>query len=156
MQSVNYVLVLPAHNEPFHGLHARIDQLIARQDDEGTFFFVGRRKQIIRRSGKNISAAEVESVLTLARHELQAAVVPVPDPVREEEVFACVVTDSQLQHTHESAEALLQQAAERLFYFKLPAYIAFVSALPTTATQKLRYGAKDKGSLTAHLQPRRP
>lgn len=114
---------------------------LARQDDEGTFFFVGRRKQIIRRSGENISAAEVESVLTLTEHVLQAAVVPVPDAIREEEVFACVVTDSQLPPTRESAAALLKQAAERISYFKLPGYVAFVSTLPTTATQKLRYGA---------------
>jgi acyl-CoA synthetase (AMP-forming)/AMP-acid ligase II len=114
---------------------------LARQDEDGTLFFVGRRKQIIRRSGENISAAEVESVLTLAPHVLQAAVVPVPDAIREEEVFACVVTDSRLPPTRASAEALLQQAAERISYFKLPGYVAFVPTLPTTGTQKLRYGA---------------
>jgi acyl-coenzyme A synthetase/AMP-(fatty) acid ligase len=68
-------------------------------------------------------------------------VVPVPDAIREEEVFACVVTDSRLPPTRASAEALLQQAAERISYFKLPGYVAFVPTLPTTGTQKLRYGA---------------
>lgn len=114
---------------------------LVRQDEEGCFFFVGRRKQIIRRSGENISAAEVESVLASCRKVLQAAVVPVPDEVREEEVFACLVPDEGLAPTQESAEGLLQQMAAHLSYFKLPGYIAFVRELPTTATQKLRYGA---------------
>ncbi len=114
---------------------------LVRQDEEGCFFFVGRRKQIIRRSGENISAAEVESVLASCSNVRLAAVVPVPDEVREEEVFACVVPDAGLLPTRESAEDLLRQMAEHLSYFKLPGYIAFVRELPTTTTQKLRYGA---------------
>lgn len=113
---------------------------LVRQDDEGCFFFVGRRKQIIRRSGENISAAEVESVLAACRNVRQAAVVPVPDEVREEEVFACLVADEGLAPTQENAEGLVQQMAAHISYFKLPGYIAFVRELPTTATQKLRYG----------------
>ena len=114
---------------------------LVRQDTEGCFFFVGRRKQIIRRSGENISAAEVESVLASCRNVRQAAVVPIPDEIREEEVFACLVPDEGLAPTQESAEGLLQQMAAHISYFKLPGYIAFVHELPTTATQKLRYGA---------------
>lgn len=114
---------------------------LAREDADGSFFFVGRRKQIIRRSGENISAAEVESALALAEHVVQVAVVPVPDEIREEEVFACIVADPQLAPTQESAEALLTHAAKRISYFKLPGYVAFLPTLPTTSTQKLRYGA---------------
>lgn len=114
---------------------------LVRQDDEGCLFFVGRRKQIIRRSGENISAAEVESLLASCGNVLQAAVVPVPDEIREEEVFACLVPDAGLAPTQESAEDLLKQMAAHISYFKLPGYIAFVRELPTTATQKLRYGA---------------
>lgn len=113
---------------------------MVRQDEDGSFFFVGRRKQIIRRSGENISAAEVEAALASCRNVRQAAVVPVSDEIREEEVFACVVADIGLAPTQETAEGLLHQMAEHLSYFKLPGYIAFVSELPTTATQKLRYG----------------
>jgi acyl-CoA synthetase (AMP-forming)/AMP-acid ligase II len=114
---------------------------LVRQNEEGCYFFVGRRKQIVRRSGENISAAEVESVLAACRNVRQAAVVPVPDEIREEEVFACVVPGGGLTPSQEAAEGLLQQMAEHLSYFKLPGYIAFVGQLPTTATQKLRYGA---------------
>ena len=114
---------------------------LVRQDDEGCLFFVGRRKQIIRRSGENISAAEVESILASCGNVRQAAVVSVPDQVREEEVFACLIADAELAPTRENAEGLLRQMATHISYFKLPGYIAFVRELPTTATQKLRYGA---------------
>ena len=114
---------------------------LARQNAAGSIFFVGRRKQIIRRSGENISAAEVESVLSSLEHVLQVAVVPVPDPIREEEVFALVVADEHLAPSQDAAEELVRQAAKRISYFKLPGYLAFVPRLPTTSTQKLRYGA---------------
>ncbi len=113
---------------------------LARTDEEGAFFFVGRRKQIIRRSGENISAAEVEAVLSGLAGVRQAAVVPVPDPVREEEVFACVVMEDGLEASEPAAIGLLREAAAHLSYFKLPGYLAFVASMPTTSTQKLRYG----------------
>ncbi len=108
---------------------------------DGSFFFVGRRKQIIRRSGENISAAEVEVALGAQPRVKEVAVVPVPDDLREEEVFACIVAESDSVPSDALAAAILAGAGERLAYFKLPGYIAFVDALPVTATQKLRYGA---------------
>ena len=56
-------------------------------------------------------------------------------------MFACVVLDAGLSPTRESAEDLLRQMAKHVSYYKLPGYIAFVRELPTTATQKVRYGA---------------
>lgn len=114
---------------------------LARRGADGSIFFVGRRKQIIRRSGENISAAEVESVLAADTRIKEAAVVPVPDELREEEVFACIVLQPDVPPSAALVEAILGAAAERLAYFKLPGYIAFVGSLPVTATQKRRYGA---------------
>jgi acyl-CoA synthetase (AMP-forming)/AMP-acid ligase II len=114
---------------------------LAMRDEGGSIFFAGRRKQLVRRSGENISVIEVESILGAIDHVRQVAVVPVPDAIREEEVFACIVTDGELVASQEAAEALIRLAAERLSYFKLPAYIAFLLQLPMTTTQKPRYGA---------------
>jgi acyl-CoA synthetase (AMP-forming)/AMP-acid ligase II len=114
---------------------------LARRAADGTFFFVGRRKQIIRRSGENISAAEVEAALGAQPCVKEVAVVPVPDDLREEEVFACIVAEPDSVPSDALATAILAGAGERLAYFKLPGYIAFVDSLPVTATQKLRYGA---------------
>lgn len=63
---------------------------VARRDDRGLLYFVGRKKEIIRRSGENISAAEVEGVLRSHPKVVEAAVVPVPDQLRGEEVKAYV------------------------------------------------------------------
>ena len=58
---------------------------------DGMLYFVDRKKNIIRRSGENIAAAEVEAVLQAHDAVAQVAVLAVPDELREEEVMACVV-----------------------------------------------------------------
>jgi acyl-coenzyme A synthetase/AMP-(fatty) acid ligase len=60
-------------------------------DGDGYLFFVGRTKDIIRRSGENIAAAEVENAVMEHPKIAEAAAVPVPDPVRDEEVKIYVV-----------------------------------------------------------------
>ena len=64
---------------------------LVRQGDDGSLFFVDRSKNIIRRSGENIAAVEVESALQAHPDVLASAVCPVPDEIRGEEVFAFVV-----------------------------------------------------------------
>jgi acyl-CoA synthetase (AMP-forming)/AMP-acid ligase II len=113
---------------------------LARRGADGALFFVGRRKQMIRRSGENISAAEVEAVLAVHPSVKEAAVVPVPDEIREEEVFAFIVVPADVMPTSALVDVILRAAAERLAYYKLPGYFAFVDSLPVTATQKPRYG----------------
>ena len=61
---------------------------------DGMLHFVDRKKNIIRRSGENIAAAEIEALLLTHPEVLQAAVLPVHDEVREEEVLACIVLKS--------------------------------------------------------------
>ncbi len=62
-----------------------------RQDETGCLYFVDRKKNIIRRSGENIAAVEVEGILGKHPRVAQCAVIAVKDELREEEVFACVV-----------------------------------------------------------------
>ncbi|MBV8614844.1 MAG: AMP-binding protein [Acetobacteraceae bacterium] len=115
---------------------------VVRADAEGYLYFVERKKNLIRRSGENIAAAEVESVLR--RHELVAdvAVAATPDAVREEEVLACVVPHTTIQAARmaEAAEAIVRAALEELSYFKVPGWVAFLDALPLTASQKVARG----------------
>jgi acyl-coenzyme A synthetase/AMP-(fatty) acid ligase len=56
-------------------------------------------------------------------------------------VFAFIVVPADATPTGALADAILHAAAERLAYYKLPGYFAFVESLPVTATQKPRYGA---------------
>ncbi len=116
---------------------------VVRADADGYLYFVDRKKNVIRRSGENIAAAEVESVLR--RHELVAdvAVAATPDATREEEVLACIVPRAPVPSARmaEAAEAIVRAALEELSYFKVPGWIAFVDALPLTASQKVARGA---------------
>ena len=115
---------------------------VVRADADGHFYFVERKKNLIRRSGENIAAAEVESVLR--RHALVAdvAVAATPDSMREEEVLACVVPRAPIAPAGmpEAAEAIVRAALEELSYFKVPGWVAFVDALPLTASQKVARG----------------
>ena len=76
---------------------------------------------------------------------------PVADDVRGEEVFALVklaaeaVDDPRAQLAEEIARA----CAERLAYFKVPGYVAFVDTIPVTATQKLQRSETRRGGARA-------
>jgi crotonobetaine/carnitine-CoA ligase len=111
---------------------------IVRQDASGMLYFVDRSKNIIRRSGENVAAAEVEAVLQSAPWVKQVAVVACPDEVREAEVLACVVPRAGTSIDAALARDLHDWAAERLAYYKAPGWVLFLDALPTTGTQKIQ------------------
>jgi acyl-CoA synthetase (AMP-forming)/AMP-acid ligase II len=109
---------------------------IVMRDADGYHYFVDRKKNIIRRSGENIAAVEVESVLVQHPAVRQVAVAATPDPVRGDEVLALVVREGEV-----SAEELTRWCLERLAYYKAPGHVAFVDRLPLTATEKIQRGA---------------
>ncbi len=104
---------------------------------DGTLYFVDRKKNIIRRSGENIAAAEVEAALLTHPDILQVAVLAVKDETREEEVLACIVLRSGTAGVP-LAEAIFRFANERLTYYKAPGWIWFTDDLPKTGTQKIQ------------------
>jgi len=113
---------------------------LVKRDVEGRIYFVDRNKNIIRRSGENISAVEVERVVGEHASVKAAAVAPVPDALRGDEVFACIeprVAFKGEEDRNAAAEALVRFCMARLAYFKAPGYVAFVDSLPVTATQKI-------------------
>jgi acyl-CoA synthetase (AMP-forming)/AMP-acid ligase II len=111
---------------------------VVRQMPDGMLVFLDRKKNIIRRSGENIAAAEVEACLQAHDAVSQVAVLAVPDEVREEEVMACVVTMPGRVCARELGEQLQDWCLERLAYFKAPGWLLFVETLPTTGTQKIQ------------------
>jgi acyl-CoA synthetase (AMP-forming)/AMP-acid ligase II len=108
-----------------------------RQEKDGMLHFVDRKKNIIRRSGENIAAAEVEAVLQSHALVKQVAVIAVPDELREEEVFACVVLAQSID-ANDAADTLFDHCNAELAYFKTPGWIYFADSLPTTGTQKIQ------------------
>jgi acyl-CoA synthetase (AMP-forming)/AMP-acid ligase II len=113
---------------------------VVTHDGAGLLYFFDRKKNVIRRSGENIAVLEVEGVLATLPGIAAVAVAPVPDDIRGEEVFALVLPRPDASADRAAAEAIIRAAAERLSYHKLPGWIAFVEAIPVTATQKLRRG----------------
>jgi len=108
----------------------------AWQHADGAIVFVDRLKHMIRRAGENVSGAEVEGVVNVAPGVVQSAVVAGHDATRQEEVVAIIVATTPA--TLESAQDDFDFCAKRLAYYKLPAWIAFVHALPMTSTNKIQ------------------
>jgi len=115
---------------------------MVRSDAAGHLFFVDRKKNVIRRSGENISAVEVESVLNQHPSVKTSAVAAAPDEVRGDEVLACIITRDPLPESERTALAssIVQHALAQLAYYKAPGYVAFVEELPLTSSQKIQRG----------------
>jgi acyl-CoA synthetase (AMP-forming)/AMP-acid ligase II len=113
---------------------------IVSVDADGDFHFIDRKKNVIRRSGENISAVEVEGVLLQHPGIASVGVTAVPDDVRGDEVMACVVPRVPVNELERDAYAreLVEFCLSRLAYFKAPGYIGFCERLPLTATEKIQ------------------
>ncbi len=109
-----------------------------RRGPDGQLHFVDRRKNIIRRSGENIAALEVEAALAGHPAIAQVAVIAAPDPLRDEEVLACVVPHHASNVDLQTAISIQDWCLDRLSYFKAPGYVAFIDELPTTSTNKVQ------------------
>jgi len=114
---------------------------LARIDADGRIFFVGRDKDMIRRSGENIAAAEVEAVI--AQHDAVrlAACVAVADDIRGEEVKAYVVLQPGHGPDDTPPADLAAFCADRLAYFKVPRYWTYRADLPRTPSERVIKGA---------------
>ncbi|WP_020664547.1 ATP-dependent acyl-CoA ligase [Amycolatopsis benzoatilytica] len=109
---------------------------LARMDAEGRVYYLGRTKDMIRRSGENISADEVERALLQHPAVQLAAVLAVPDELRGEEVKAYVVCAGERPAPQELAEFCAQQLA----YFKVPRFWTFADDLPRTPSERVAKG----------------
>ena len=116
-----------------------------RQDARGYFYIVGRIKDMIRRSGENIAAREVEAVLRGLPEIVEAAAVPVPDPTRGEEVKVYVVLGPSLTPTDLPPERIVAHCEANLARFKVPRFIAYSDALPKTPSGKIAKTALTHG-----------
>lgn len=113
---------------------------VVSRDAEGHLHFVDRRKNIIRRSGENIAAVEVETILNRHPAVAQCAVAPAEDSLRGEEV-AVLVRPASGSGDAEAALALVEWALGEMAYYKVPGWIGFVDDLPLTGTAKIQRGA---------------
>ena len=106
-------------------------------DGDGLVHFAGRTKDMIRRGGENIAAAEVEAVLADHPVVALAACVAVPDDLRQEEVKAFVVPVDAVSPPEVDLGDIARFAAERLAPFKVPRYWEARAELPLTPSQRV-------------------
>jgi len=104
---------------------------------DGTYTFVSRIKEVIRRRGENLSPLEVEDVLAEHPAVLECAVVGVPSDLTEEEVKAFIVAAAGQHSDHLDFAELRAFAAARLAAFKVPRYWQQIDALPRTPTARI-------------------
>jgi crotonobetaine/carnitine-CoA ligase len=107
---------------------------LVRVNNDGTFTFAGRKKELIRRRGENLSPMEVEMALEEHPAVAEAAVVGVPSELSEEDVKAFVVLAEEPAAT---LSELRDFVARRLAQFKVPRYFEAVEDFPRTPTGRI-------------------
>ncbi len=107
---------------------------IARMDEEGYFYIVDRKKELIKPGGNQVWPREVEEVIASHAKVLEVGVAGVPDEYKGEAVKAWVVVKPGETLTEEE---LAQWCQERLARFKIPSYVEFRNQLPKTAVGKI-------------------
>jgi crotonobetaine/carnitine-CoA ligase len=119
--------------EAFHDGWFKTGDLV-RRDEDGYFFFVSRKKDIIRRRGENIAGAELDRVVGSHPAVHEAAAIPVAAELGEDEILVAVVLKPGKSAT---AHEIAQWCRENLAPQKVPRYVVFVADLPHTPTHKV-------------------
>jgi crotonobetaine/carnitine-CoA ligase len=115
---------------------------LARRDEAGYLYFLGRKKDIVRRAGENVAAAEVENVLRSHPEVLEVAVVPVPDELRGEEVKAYVALVEEASPSVVTPASLIGFCRDRLAKHKVPRYIEYrTEPFPRTPSMRVKKSA---------------
>lgn len=106
-----------------------------RQDKEGFFHFVDRKKDALRRRGENISSYEVEAVVNCHPAVLESAAIPIQSELGEDEVMVCLTLKSGQRLT---PLELIAHCEQEMAYFMVPRYLRFLKALPKTPTERVQ------------------
>lgn len=135
----NPAMMLGYFREPEKTAEALVDDWLhtgdsAWQAEDGYFYFVDRKKDIVRRRGENVSSLEVEMVVNTHPDVQESAVIGVPSDLTDEELCVFVVPRDGVTV---DPEAIIAWCDENLAAFKVPRYVELVEALPKTPTAKI-------------------
>ncbi|WP_051539654.1 class I adenylate-forming enzyme family protein [Sulfitobacter sp. 20_GPM-1509m] len=108
-----------------------------RKDAQGYHYIVGRKKDMIRRSGENIACREVEGVLRDMEAIEEVALIAVPDALRGEEVKAFISLQKGATGDAALVGQIVEYAGHRLASFKVPRYFEFIETMPRTTSFKV-------------------
>lgn len=104
------------------------------QDDNGWFFFVDRKSNMVKRAGENISTTEIEDILVEHPAVAEAAVIGVPDPIRDQAIKAFVRLNPGRSVTLDELEEFCRT---HMAAFKVPSFYEIVDDFPRTCSMKI-------------------
>lgn len=107
---------------------------IARMDEDGYFYVLDRKKDLIKVSGYQVWPREVEEVIATHPSVQEVGVAGIPHPVRGEAVKAWVVVKPGYTL---SADDIIQWCKQSLVYYKIPIEVEFLERLPRSTVGKL-------------------
>jgi crotonobetaine/carnitine-CoA ligase len=112
-------------------------------DEDGFLYYVGRKKDAIRRRGENISAFEIEAAVNQHPAVLESAAIAVPSDLGEDDVKIVVVLKPGTELTPED---LIRHCEPRMAYFMIPRYVEFKDSLPKNPSQRIeKYKLRSDG-----------
>jgi len=107
---------------------------ILKKDNDGYYYFVDRKKDVIVSGGENVSSIEVESCIKVHPKVLDVAIIPVPDEKWGDRVHACIVAKKDINITEEE---IIDYCKKQLSGFKIPKTISFEESLPYSPNMKV-------------------
>jgi crotonobetaine/carnitine-CoA ligase len=107
---------------------------MVKRDSDGYFYFISRIRDIIRRRGENIAAAELDRVVGEHPAVAEAGTIAVPSEMGEDEIFVVCALKPGMSAT---AQEIADWCRARLAPQKVPRFVAFVDELPHTPTHKI-------------------
>ena len=120
-------------------------------DEDGDFFYAGRKKASMRRRGENISAWEIESVVNQHPAVLESAAHAVPSELSEDEIkLVIVLKPGQMA----KPEEILDFCKGKMAYYAIPRYVEFRNSLPKTGTHRMEYGVLKQEGITSQTWDR--
>ena len=119
--------------DTFHDNWFKTGDLV-RRDADGYYTFISRKRDIIRRRGENIAAAELDRVVGEHPAVAEAGTIAVPSELGEDDIFVVVAPKPGAKVT---AEDIAEWCRTRLAPQKVPRYVAFMDELPHTPTHKI-------------------
>ncbi len=119
--------------QAFHDGWLKTGDLV-RCDEDGYYYHLSRKKDIIRRRGENIAAAELEMVIAELPGIYQVAAIAVPSELGEDEILIAAVKkpESLLKE-----QDIVDWCRAKLTAVKVPRFVSFLKELPLTPTHKI-------------------
>ena len=110
---------------------------LAKKDDDGYFFFIGREDDIIKTSGERVSPLEIEDILMKNKYVSEAAVIGIPDKIKGSILKAFIVLNSGKKESQKIADELKMFVKKNYAGHAYPKEIEFVKDLPKTKSGKI-------------------